>query len=51
MKKFTTLSEMIAIHAQGTPSAIAITAPDANPLTYKELHQLVVDSALKVELA
>ena len=41
MKKFTTLSEMIAIHAQDTPAAIAITAPAAKPLTYQALHHLV----------
>ncbi len=41
MKKFTTLSEMIATHAQETPSAIAITAPAAKPLTYGALSQLV----------
>ena len=41
MKKFTTLPEMIAIHAQDTPDAIAITAPAAKPLTYRALHLLV----------
>ena len=41
MKKFTTLSEMIAIHAQDTPDAIAISAPAAKPLTYRALHVLV----------
>jgi acyl-CoA synthetase (AMP-forming)/AMP-acid ligase II len=41
MKKFTTLSEMIAIHAKDTPDAIAITAPSAKPLTYQDLHRLV----------
>ncbi|MGA9667261.1 MAG: acyl--CoA ligase [Gallionella sp.] len=41
MKKFTTLPEMIAIHAHDTPDAIAITAPAANPLTYRALHLLV----------
>ncbi|MEJ1959399.1 MAG: AMP-binding protein [Nitrosomonadales bacterium] len=41
MNKFTTLSEMIAIHANGTPSAIAITAPSATPLTYQGLNLLV----------
>jgi acyl-CoA synthetase (AMP-forming)/AMP-acid ligase II len=41
MKKFTTLSEMIAIHAKDTPDAIAITAPSAKPLTYQALHLLV----------
>jgi oxalate---CoA ligase len=41
MKKFTTLSEMIAIHAKDTPAAIAITAPSAKPLTYQSLNLLV----------
>jgi oxalate---CoA ligase len=41
MKKFTTLPEMIAIHAKDTPDAIAITAPSAQPLTYQALHLLV----------
>ncbi|HTN95310.1 MAG TPA: acyl--CoA ligase [Gallionella sp.] len=41
MKKFTTLSEMIAIHAKDTPDAIAITAPSAKPLSYRSLHMLV----------
>jgi oxalate---CoA ligase len=41
MKKFTTLSEMIAIHAKDTPDAIAISAPAAKPLNYRELHLLV----------
>ena len=41
MKKFTTLSEMIAIHAKDTPDAIAITAPAAKPLTYQALNLLV----------
>lgn len=44
MKKFTTLSEMIAIHAKDTPSAIAITAPSAKPLTYQALSTLVDDT-------
>jgi oxalate---CoA ligase len=41
MKKFTSLSEMIAIHALETPDAIAITAPAARSLTYRALHLLV----------
>jgi acyl-CoA synthetase (AMP-forming)/AMP-acid ligase II len=41
MKKFTTLSEMIAIHAKETPDAIAITGPAAKPLSYKALYLLV----------
>jgi acyl-CoA synthetase (AMP-forming)/AMP-acid ligase II len=44
MKKFTTLSEMIAIHAKDTPEAIAITAPSAKPLTYQALNRLVEDT-------
>ena len=44
MKKFTTLPEMIAIHAKDTPSAIAITAPSAKPLTYQALNALVDDT-------
>ena len=41
MKKFTTIAEMIAIHAKDTPDAIAITAPAAKPLTYQALNRLV----------
>ena len=41
MKNFTTLSEMIAIHAGQTPAAIAISAPASTPLSYGGLHQLV----------
>jgi len=41
MKKFTTLSEMIEFHAKDTPDAIAITAPSANPLKYRALHDLI----------
>jgi acyl-CoA synthetase (AMP-forming)/AMP-acid ligase II len=41
MKKFTTLSEMIAIHAKDTPDAIAITAPASKPLSYQALNLLV----------
>lgn len=41
MKKFATLSEMIAIHAKDTPAAIALTAPAAKPLTYQALNHLV----------
>lgn len=41
MKKFTTLAEMIAIHAKETPEAIAITAPSAKPLSYKALNILL----------
>jgi acyl-CoA synthetase (AMP-forming)/AMP-acid ligase II len=44
MKKFTTLSEMIAIHAKDTPDAIAITAPSAKPLSYKALNELVTNT-------
>ncbi len=44
MKKFTTVSEMIAIHARDTPSAIAITGPASKPLTYKALSLLVDDT-------
>jgi len=46
MKKFTTLSEMIAIHAKEIPAAIAITAPSAKPLTYQALN-LVVENTVK----
>jgi len=41
MKKFTTLPEMVAVHAKDTPAAVAITAPSAKPLTYQAMHQLV----------
>ncbi len=44
MKKFTTISEMIAIHAHDTPDAIAITAPAAKPLSYQALNLLVEDT-------
>jgi acyl-CoA synthetase (AMP-forming)/AMP-acid ligase II len=41
MAKFTTLSEMIAVHANETPEAIAITGPAAKPLSYRDLNLLV----------
>ncbi len=41
MKKFTTLSEMVALHAKDTPEAIAISAPAAKPLSYKALNLLL----------
>ena len=41
MIKFTTLAEMIAIHAKATPAAVAISAPDAVPLNYAGVHDLV----------
>ena len=41
MIKFTTLAEMIAIHARATPAAVAISAPDAVPLNYAGVHDLV----------
>ncbi|HEY8887217.1 MAG TPA: AMP-binding protein, partial [Gallionella sp.] len=44
MKKFTTLPEMIAIHAKETPAAISIRAPGAKPLTYRTLNHLVEDT-------
>jgi acyl-CoA synthetase (AMP-forming)/AMP-acid ligase II len=44
MKKFTSIPEMIAIHAKDTPAADAITAPAAKPLTYQALNQLVEDT-------
>ncbi|HUV99550.1 MAG TPA: acyl--CoA ligase [Gallionella sp.] len=44
MKKFATLPEMIAIHAQATPAAISITAPAAKPLTYQALDSLVEET-------
>ncbi len=48
MKKFTTLSEMIAIHAKETPAALAITAPAAKPLTYAALDMLVENTVNKL---
>ena len=48
MTHFTTLAEMIAIHAQHTPDAIAMSAPDAKPLSYAGLHQLVVQTVAKL---
>nr|MDP2191367.1 acyl--CoA ligase [Rhodoferax sp.] len=41
MTHFTTLPEMIALHAQQTPAAIALSAPSATPLSYGGLQQLV----------
>ena len=41
MIKFTTLADMIAIHARATPAAVAISAPDAVPLNYAGVHDLV----------
>lgn len=41
MTHFTTLPEMIALHAQQTPAAIAISAPSATPLSYGGLHRLI----------
>ena len=41
MTHFTTLAEMIALHAKQTPDAIAMSAPDSKPLSYAGLHQLV----------
>lgn len=41
MKKFTTLSEMVALHAKETPEAIAISAPAAKPLSYQALNTLL----------
>jgi acyl-CoA synthetase (AMP-forming)/AMP-acid ligase II len=48
MKKFTTLSEMIALHANASPSAIAITAPSATPLTYLGLNQLIQSTVVSL---
>ena len=41
MQHFTTLAEMIAIHAQQTPDASAMSAPDSLALSYGSLHQLI----------
>ena len=41
MQHFTTLAEMIAIHAQQTPDAPAMSAPDSLALSYASLHQLL----------
>jgi acyl-CoA synthetase (AMP-forming)/AMP-acid ligase II len=41
MTTFSTLSEMIALHAAQTPRATALTAPSAQPLSYAGLHELV----------
>ena len=41
MKKFTTLPEMIAIHAQEAPDAPALAAPSTKPLSYRALQQLI----------
>ena len=44
MTHFTTLSDMIAIHAKATPDAIAMSAPSAKPLSYGGLHQLIAQT-------
>ena len=44
MTHFTTLHEMIAVHAQQTPDAVAMTAPSATPLSYGGLHQLIAQT-------
>ena len=44
MTHFTTLSDMIAIHAKATPDAIAMSAPSATPLSYGGLHQLIAQT-------
>ena len=41
MQHFTTLAEMIAIHAQQTPDAPAMSAPSSLALSYASLHQLI----------
>ena len=41
MTTFTTLPEMIAVHAKATPAAVALTGPSAVPLSYVGLHQLI----------
>ncbi len=48
MTHFTTLAEMIAIHAKRTPSATAMSAPDSEPLSYAGLHQLVAQTVAKL---
>ena len=42
MMPFTTLSEMIAVHARLTPAAIALTAPAASPLGFGDFHELIL---------
>ena len=44
MTHFTTLHEMIAVHAQQTPDAVAMTAPSARPLSYGGLRQLIAQT-------
>jgi acyl-CoA synthetase (AMP-forming)/AMP-acid ligase II len=41
MNTFTTLSEMVALHAQQSPKSTAISAPQALPLSYEGLFQLI----------
>ena len=41
MTTFTTLPEMIAVHAQASPTAVALTGPSAVPLSFAGLHQLI----------
>ena len=41
MTHFTTLSDMIAIHAKATPDAVAITGPSATPLSYSGMQALI----------
>ena len=48
MTPFTTLAEMIAIHAQQTPDATAMSAPESKPLSYAGLHELVAQTVEKL---
>lgn len=41
MTTFTTLSEMVAVHATATPRAIAMSAPSGIPLGYGAMHALI----------
>ena len=41
MKNFTTLAEMVAIHAEAAPASLVITAPSAVPLTYLGVQGLI----------
>ena len=41
MTQFTTLAEMVALHARQTPDAPALSAPDGVPLSYGGLNQLI----------
>lgn len=48
MTTFTTLSQMVAIHAQRNPNSTAITAPIAKSLSYESLSKLILRTGDKL---